>query len=168
MTGTDKIILSLYIAVIAGIALQFAVMSLAAQIAGGLLFFAALITGWLLRRRQPANSLRHSHTLYISHTVWVGGLVLALCLPLAGLAVSFFADPAAIGAMTARFMETYRLSQNDLHAALHAYIMDNFLLMIAAAFTGIGPALAYFTYRFIKGISLAVAGKPVPHPRTWL
>lgn len=168
MTDTgQKTILRLYAALAAAVVLQCLPVPVL-QIVGVVLMLGALGRVYGLRRKSDPESLAYNHMTYLIRTVWISALFLLI--GFAGASVWFYqvADHAEIHAAVDSILGGAIVDEAQIVNVLEAYKDANFRLLVLASVFAAAPAILYFIFRVVKGLSRASRGYRIASPKAWL
>lgn len=180
-TGPDqRRILRLYAAFGAALVLSVLPYMLAAFLSL-VLGLGVLIAAYILRKDTAEGSLMENHMTFVIRTIWIGSF-LALLTTSAGsiyLFQSLDNTPLLpcienlIGMLSAITPDTSvealqeLMSQEIIYACVENYMKANLRVFIGAGVLVAGPVLLYFIIRYARGLSRAMGGYRVAHPRHW-
>ena len=150
--------LTLYIGLFISTIFQF-IPSAGAQLFGVLFFVILLIASYIYRAQASQDSLQHSHSGYITKTIWIFSIFLLIGMIIA----SFLADNTAINDTMDKAKNGIMMSDTELNSIMSGYIKNNLWVFIST----LGPSFIYFFYRLAKGLNLARHNKNIPDTKNW-
>lgn len=167
MTDTGhKSILRLYAAMAAAVVLQCLPVPVL-QIVGVVLMLGALGRVYSLRRGADPESLVFNHMTFLIRTVWISALFLLA--GFAGASVWFYqvADHSTIHAAVDSVSSGAIFDEAQIVGVLETYKDANLRLLILASVFAAAPAVLYFMFRTVKGLSRAARGYRIASPKGW-
>lgn len=136
-------------------------------ITGTFLFPFVLVLAWMLRFGKGTDTLIYNHMIYISRTIWMFSLLLAITSSIAGFLVMTGADNSAYQNVINDMMNGVSYSYDQMYDVMITYIKANMGLMICAVALCTVPTLGYMAYRLARGMSRAFKGYRLAKPQAW-
>lgn len=167
MTDTgQKSILRLYAAMAAAVVLQCLPVPVL-QIVGVVLMLGALGRVYGLRRSADPESLVFNHMTFLIRTVWISALFLLAGFASASVWFYQVADHSTIHAAVDSVLGGTIFDEAQIVGVLETYKDANLRLLILASVFAAAPAVLYFTFRTVKGLSRAARGYRIASPKGW-
>ncbi len=171
----QQTLLRLYAAYGACLALSFVPSVIAAMITL-LLLTGVMIAAYILRRKSEAGSLIENHMIYLIRTFWIGALVAFITMTLGSFYLLSIIDNAPLQPCLDNIMSSASSSENlkaSFMMSLFGPCMDDFMSVnfngfLIGGMIAIGPVLAYFALRYVKGLTRALKGYRLAKPKSWL
>ncbi len=163
----QKTVMRVYAAIVASVILQ-AMPMMVAQGIGTLILFGAWVASYVVRWRAAPEGLACNHMTWLSRTMWISSLLVAVGIAFAGLWVLRDGDHSVIDRLSDAVMSGAAPSESDVAAAGREYFQANYRLILKAALVTLGPGFAYFFYRILRGFVRAGRGYRMANPKSWL
>lgn len=171
----QKTVFNLYAAL--GVSLILSVLpSYAAAGVSMVFFLGVLLAAYAVSNKAETGSLRESHADFIIRTMWIAAFFSLITTGLAafylikGVEYAQFmpcadtlANKGLDWAENAGMMEIYALIQ----PCVTPFIDDNMTVLLNAVALAGAPPVLYMAYRMARGLSRAIKGYRVVHPKSW-
>ncbi len=128
----------------------------------------SLCAAYYYRSRDTQDGLMYNHMTYLIGTIWYGTTFIVIGMILTVLWVYLKGDHTAIYNLTADIQSGMMMSEDDMYAVMQTYMDDNRRLLVLSSIVTIGPGLAYFIYRVVRGYKRAMDGYRIANPKSWL
>lgn len=133
-----------------------------------LIYSVVLVLAYLFRRARKEDDLESHHCTYLIRSIWIFSFLAAIAIVGAGYMVGQQADASALDGLLGRIESAGQMpSEADLDAAFKVYYTANQDLIFQLYRLWMCPALAYATWRIIRGGVRAFRGYRVAQPRSW-
>ncbi|MAZ76684.1 MAG: hypothetical protein CMH31_05215 [Micavibrio sp.] len=173
----QKNIIYLYGAIWASIIMAF-IPSISFTLVATILFIFLLIAAYILRSKSEALSFSNNHATYIIRSIWFGIFILpALTLTTAIIYLLPNYDPNAMTVCASPLYEHILANPEStdmqelygfIAPCMPEFMRTNGQTLAISGLIAILPILIYLLYRFGKGTVLAMKGKEINKPKSWI
>lgn len=138
------------------------------------MFMAAFIAAYIIRKRADAESLTANHMTFIIRTIWIASLFLLGTMSVAIIYLLPNYDPAALHICNERISalvmegvtDVVRL-EAEIKPCMDNFMADNFRTFMIATAIAAGPIVIYMGYRLARGLSRAIKGHRIGNLKGW-
>lgn len=138
------------------------------------MFLAAFIAAYILRKRAAAESLTANHMTFIIRTIWIASLFLIGTMTVAIIYLLPNYDPSAldicnekINALIMEGVTDVARLEAEIKPCMDNFMADNFMTFMIATAIAAGPVVIYMGYRLARGLSRAIKGHRIGDVKGW-